>query len=70
MTNQLTLDLLKDAVTGSAAAFRCVSECQPAGGVWGKVMSLARNGGKYVTERRQGGGKWARRDDVGQGVVR
>jgi CRISPR-associated protein Csb1 len=34
----LTLDTLKAAVAGSAAAFRCVTEYQPAGGPGDKVF--------------------------------
>ena len=31
MANELTLEVLKQAATGHAAAFRCVTEYQPAG---------------------------------------
>jgi len=50
----MTLDLhtLKDAVRGSAAAFRCVTQYQPAGGPGDKVFPPTYEGGKYATEER------------------
>lgn len=49
-----TLDLqtLKNAVSGHAAAFRCLTEYQPAGGVGDKVFPPTYEGGKYAVEKR------------------
>lgn len=49
-----TLDLqtLKNAVVGHAAAFRCLTEYQPAGGVGDKVFPPTYEGGKYAVEKR------------------
>ena len=50
----MTLDLntLQDAVGGTAAAFRCVTDYQPAGGPGDKVFPPTYEGGKYATEKR------------------
>ena len=50
----MTLDLktLRDAVAGTAAAFRCVTDYQPAGGPGDKVFPPTYEGGKYATEER------------------
>ena len=50
----MTIDLqtLKDAVGGTAAAFRCVTDYQPAGGPGDKVFPPTYEGGKYATEER------------------
>ena len=50
----MTLDLqnLQDAVSGSAAAFRCVTRYQPAGGAGDKVFPPTYEGGQYATEQR------------------
>lgn len=50
----MTLDLkaLQDAVAGIAAAFRCVTDYQPAGGPGDKVFPPTYEGGKYATEER------------------
>ena len=50
----MTIDLqtLRDAVGGTAAAFRCVTDYQPAGGPGDKVFPPTYEGGKYVTEER------------------
>lgn len=50
----ITLDLqaLKNAVAGHAAALRCVTEYQPAGGVGDKVFPPTYEGGKYAVEKR------------------
>ena len=50
----MTIDLqtLKDAVAGTAAAFRCVTDYQPAGGPGDKVFPPTYEGGKYATEER------------------
>lgn len=57
MSETLTFDILKQAVAGHAAAFRCVTEYQPAGGVGDKVFPPTYEGGKYAVEKRvvQGG---------------
>lgn len=52
MSNILTLDVLQQAVAGHAAAFRCITEYQPAGGVGDKVFPPTYEGGKYATEKR------------------
>jgi CRISPR-associated protein Csb1 len=52
MTNELTLNDLKDAVSGYAAAFRCIAEYQPAGGAGDKVFPPTYEGGKYAVETR------------------
>ena len=50
----MTLDLktLQDAVGGTAAAFRCVTDYQPAGGPGDKVFPPTYEGGKYAVEQR------------------
>ena len=48
----LTLDQLRDIVAGTAAAFRCVTDYQPAGGPGDKVFPPTYEGGKYATEER------------------
>ena len=50
----MTLDLktLQDAVDGTAAAFRCVTDYQPAGGPGDKVFPPTYEGGKYAVEQR------------------
>jgi len=53
MTQTLTLDVVKQAVAGSAAAFRRVVELQPAGGPGAKVFPPTYEGGKYATEKRR-----------------
>lgn len=52
MAEKLTLDVLKQAVAGNAAAFRCVTEYQPAGGAGDKVFPATYEGGKYAVETR------------------
>ncbi|MDO3377549.1 type I-G CRISPR-associated RAMP protein Csb1/Cas7g [Geoalkalibacter halelectricus] len=54
---KLTLEVLKQAVSGTAAAFRCVTEYQPAGGVGDKVFPPTYEGGKYAVEKRMIGGQ-------------
>jgi CRISPR-associated protein Csb1 len=51
-TRNLTLEMLQNAVIGTAAAFRCVTEYQPAGGPGDKVFPPTYEGGKYATEDR------------------
>jgi CRISPR-associated protein Csb1 len=56
MTDQpetLSFEVLKEAVAGAAAAFRCVTEYQPAGGAGDKVFPPTYEGGKYATEKRR-----------------
>ena len=48
----LDLQTLRDAVAGTAAAFRCVTDYQPAGGSGDKVFPPTYEGGKYATEER------------------
>lgn len=48
----LTLNELKTAVSSHAAAFRCITEYQPAGGPGDKVFPPTYEGGKYATEKR------------------
>ena len=48
----LTLEDLKQAVAGHAAAFRCVTEYQPAGGPGDKVFPPTYEGGNYAVETR------------------
>ena len=52
MTTELDLQTLRDAVAGTAAAFRCVTDYQPAGGPGDKVFPPTYEGGKYATEDR------------------
>lgn len=51
-TKSLSLDVLKKAVADHAAAFRCITEYQPAGGVGDKVFPPTYEGGKYAVEKR------------------
>lgn len=48
----LSLNELKHAVASHAAAFRCITEYQPAGGSGDKVFPPTYEGGKYATETR------------------
>lgn len=52
MANPLKYEDVKEAVAGSAAAFRCVTEYQAAGGVGDKVFPPTYEGGKYAVETR------------------
>ena len=49
---KLDLQTLQTAVAGRAAAFRCVTDYQPAGGPGDKVFPPTYEGGKYATEER------------------
>lgn len=49
---KLALQILKDAVNGTASAFRCVTNYQPAGGPGDKIFPPTYEGGKYATEER------------------
>ncbi len=48
----LDLDTLGKAVAGTAAAFRCATDYQPAGGPGDKVFPPTYEGGQYATEER------------------
>lgn len=52
MPETLTLEVIRSAVDGSAAAFRCRAEFEPAGGAGDKVFPPTYEGGKYATEDR------------------
>lgn len=52
MSDELTLDVLKQSIAGHAAAFRCVTQYQPAGGAGDKVFPPTYEGGKYAVEER------------------
>ena len=52
MATQLDLKTLTAAMSGTAAAFRCVTEYQPAGGPGDKVFPPTYEGGKYAKEKR------------------
>lgn len=49
----LTLEVLRNAVSGSAAAFRCRRRLQPVGGPGDKVFPPTFAGAVYATERRR-----------------
>ncbi|REK26787.1 MAG: type I-U CRISPR-associated protein Cas7 [Planctomycetota bacterium] len=49
----LTLEILQQAVRGTAAAFRCRAELQPAGGEGTKVFPPTYAGAVYATENRR-----------------
>ncbi|MGH8953054.1 MAG: type I-G CRISPR-associated RAMP protein Csb1/Cas7g [Acidimicrobiia bacterium] len=53
MPDQLTLEVLQEAVTGSAAAFRCRRRLQPAGGEGDKVFPPTFAGAVYAIEQRR-----------------
>ena len=48
----LNLDQIREALAGKAAAFRSVTEYQPAGGPGDKVFPPTYEGGIYATEQR------------------
>ncbi len=50
---KIDLQILKDALSGTAAAFRCVTDYQPTGGPGDKVFPPTYEGGKYATEERK-----------------
>ena len=52
MPDKLDLKTLRDAVAGTAAAFRCVTDYQPAGGPGDKIFPPTYEGGKYAAEER------------------
>jgi CRISPR-associated protein Csb1 len=49
----LTLQVLQKAVAEAAAAFRCVTELEPAGGPGDKVFPPTYERGEYATEQRR-----------------
>ena len=53
MSQTLAFDILKQAVASHAAAFRCVTEYQPAGGIGDKVFPPTYKGGKYAVEKKR-----------------
>lgn len=53
MSETLTLEKLKQAVSGSAAAFRCRRRLQPAGGEGDKVFPPTFAGAVYAVEQRR-----------------
>jgi len=52
MSEYMTLEVVRRAVEGSAAALRCVTELQPAGGPGDKVFPPTYEGGRYAVEDR------------------
>jgi CRISPR-associated protein Csb1 len=52
-TRSLDFSTLQKAVVGDAAAFRCVTDLQPAGGQADKVFPPTYEGGEYATEDRK-----------------
>ncbi len=52
MPDKLNLEILKLSVAGKAAAFRCVTEYQPAGGPGDKVFPPTYERGQYAGETR------------------
>ena len=48
----MDLSTLKTAIRGTAAAFRCVTDYQPVGGLGDKVFPPTYEGGKYAVEDR------------------
>ena len=48
----LNLDQIREALAGNAAAFRSITEYQPAGGPGDKVFPPTYEGGSYATEQR------------------
>ncbi len=48
----LNLEHIKEALVGNAAAFRCITKYQPAGGPGDKVFPPTYEGGSYATETR------------------
>lgn len=52
MPDQITYEVLQTAVGGNAAALKCVTQYQPAGGPGDKVFPPTYEGGKYAVENR------------------
>ena len=53
----LSLDHIRNALAGNAAAFRSVTEYQPVGGPGDKIFPPTYEGGSYATELRHMGGE-------------
>lgn len=53
MTQRLTYQVLRDTLSGTAAAFRCRLNLQPAGGPGTKVFPPTYAGAVYATEKRR-----------------
>lgn len=53
MPEELTLNVLRQAVAGTAAAFRCRRTLQPAGGPGDKVFPPTYAGAVYAVEERR-----------------
>ena len=49
---KIDLKTLRNAVRGTAAAFRCMTDYQPAGGLGDKIFPPTYEGRKYATEKR------------------
>jgi CRISPR-associated protein Csb1 len=60
MTKSLSLSDVQNAVAGTPAAFRCITEYQPAGGPNDKVFPPTYEGGNYAHEIRRIDGKEVR----------
>ena len=60
----LDLNRLRNAVAGTAAAFRCITRYQPVGGPGDKVFPPTYEGGKYAVEERIDPDTGERRDCV------
>ena len=52
MSSNLSLKTLREAVAGSGAAIRRITEYQPAGGAGDKIFPPTYEGGEYATEKR------------------
>ncbi|MGA8830600.1 MAG: type I-U CRISPR-associated RAMP protein Csb1/Cas7u [Desulfomonilaceae bacterium] len=52
MSDELTYEVLKGAIDGTATAFRCVTEYQPAGGPGDKIFPPTYAKAEYATEKR------------------
>ena len=48
----MDLQMLKNALAGTAVAFRCITDYQPAGGLGDKIFPPTYEGGQYVMEER------------------
>lgn len=57
MSQPLTLDVIREAVRGRAAAFRAITRLEPAGGPSDKIFPPTYEGGRYATETRRIGGE-------------
>lgn len=64
MTGNIDLETLRQALAGTAAAFRCITRYQPVGGPGDKVFPPTYEGGKYAVEKRIDPDSGERRDCV------